>query len=133
MAVVLSKRLLIGVSYEQPYPEAKNPCSQNQQEPWIIARIYTQLESPSKELLDDIVPDRPIALFDSSGHNLLVNSKTLELAGIDSPRHQILSEEKLFEMKMAPTGLLKESAIESSSFHACRSAKHFEHLRERVA
>lgn len=43
--------------------------------------------SPRKELLDEIVPDRPVYLVSQTGHSAWVNSKTLELAGItrDTP------------------------------------------------
>ncbi len=42
---------------------------------------------PSKEILDAIIPDRPIALVSYDGHSLRVNSLTLERALIrkDTP------------------------------------------------
>ena len=44
-------------------------------------------DSPPKELLDEIVPDRPVFLYSQSGHSAWLNSKALELAGItkDTP------------------------------------------------
>jgi predicted amidohydrolase YtcJ len=38
---------------------------------------------PTKEMLDEIEPDRPIILMDEGGHSAWVNSKAFELAGID--------------------------------------------------
>ena len=38
---------------------------------------------PSKEILDALVPDRPIAIVSYDGHSLWVNSKTLERAQIN--------------------------------------------------
>ena len=39
---------------------------------------------PSRELLDAVVPDRPVFLPNRDGHGAWVNSKALELAGIDA-------------------------------------------------
>ena len=38
---------------------------------------------PTKEMLDAIVPDRPVVLVDDGGHSAWVNSKALQQAGID--------------------------------------------------
>ena len=38
--------------------------------------------TPSRELLDDIVPDRPVFLINRDGHSAWVNSRALELAGV---------------------------------------------------
>lgn len=37
---------------------------------------------PSKEALDEIIPDRPVIISDTSGHATWCNSKTLEICGI---------------------------------------------------
>ena len=39
--------------------------------------------TPDRALLDAIVPDRPVALDNRDGHGTWVNSKALELAGLD--------------------------------------------------
>lgn len=39
---------------------------------------------PSKELLDELVPDRPVYLGVADGHSAWVNSRALALAGIDA-------------------------------------------------
>ena len=53
---------------------------------------YTSFPSagPTKEQLDEIVPDRPVFLFAVDGHAAWVNSKGLEMAGItrDTPDPQ---------------------------------------------
>jgi len=38
---------------------------------------------PSRELLDSVVPDRPVFLPNRDGHGAWVNSRALELAGVD--------------------------------------------------
>ena len=61
----------------------------NPHDEWIVGGGWT-LDNfvptglPDKKLLDDIVPDRPVSLKSSDGHSLWVNSKALELAGIDA-------------------------------------------------
>ena len=40
--------------------------------------------TPSKELLDAVVPDRPVFVLNRDGHGAWVNSKALEMAGIDA-------------------------------------------------
>ena len=135
---VMERLLLIGVSSMSNLTQRlETYAAENQQEPWIIGFgwLYTQLESPSKEELDIIVPDRPIALFDSSGHNLLVNSRTLELAGIDETTSDPIGGSIVRDENGVPTGLLKEAAIEIVSpfmLSAYDDEAFLEHLRERV-
>lgn len=67
--------------------------------------------NPRKELLDKIVPDRPVLLDAFDGHSSWVNSRALEIAGItketpDPPRGRIERDPKTGE----PTGTLRESA-----------------------
>ena len=45
-------------------------------------------DSPSKELLNAIVPDRPVYLLSQTGHEAWVNSKMLELIGLDATSEQ---------------------------------------------
>ena len=54
-------------------------------EPWNLG-VFPD-NSPRKEPLDAIVPDRPVYLMSQSGHSAWVNSKALEMAGItrDTP------------------------------------------------
>lgn len=67
--------------------------------------------NPSKELLDQIVPDVPVYLEAADGHSAWVNSKALTIAGIgratpDPPKGHIEREPKSGE----PTGTLREAA-----------------------
>ena len=68
--------------------------------------------NPGKELIDAIVPDRPVVLIDQTGHNYWVNSKALELAGIDA---ETPTDDKYVIEKDAatgePTGTVRESAM----------------------
>jgi predicted amidohydrolase YtcJ len=68
--------------------------------------------NPSKQLLDQAVPDRPAILYAADGHSAWVNSKALELAGItkqtpDPPNGRIERDPSTRE----PSGTLREDAI----------------------
>jgi predicted amidohydrolase YtcJ len=65
---------------------------------------------PTKKILDDIVPDRPVYLVAFDGHSSWANSKALEMAGIDRntpdpPNGKIVRDEN-----GDATGALKEAA-----------------------
>jgi predicted amidohydrolase YtcJ len=67
---------------------------------------------PHKELLDEILPDRPAAFANVGGHGLWVNSKGLEAAGItrdtpDPPNGRIDRD-----ARGEPIGGLQEAAVE---------------------
>lgn len=80
---------------------------------WDISQYIPPVatQGPSKAVLDAVVPDRPVALQDSSLHNIWCNSKALELAGItkdtpDPPGGHIEKDPVTGE----PTGTLYETA-----------------------
>jgi predicted amidohydrolase YtcJ len=55
--------------------------------PWILGGGWYMADfldgSPPKEILDSIVPDRPVYLKSRDGHSAWVNSRALELGGIE--------------------------------------------------
>jgi predicted amidohydrolase YtcJ len=71
---------------------------------------------PTKEILDQYFPDRPIAIMSGDGHSLWVNSKALAIAGITKstqnpgadggPVRGII----VHDTKGEPTGVLEEGA-----------------------
>ncbi len=69
---------------------------------------------PTKNLLDQVFPHRPVAILSGDGHSLWVNSKALSLAHIDkntpnpggAARGTIVRDRKTGE----PTGVLEEGA-----------------------
>lgn len=67
--------------------------------------------NPGKALLDNIIPDRPVYISASDGHNAWVNSKALQLAGITAetpdPINGVIERDKNNE----PTGTLREEAM----------------------
>jgi len=67
---------------------------------------------PRRELLDAVVPDRPVLLTNRDGHGAWVNSKALELAGITSatPDPPLGRIER--DPDDTPVGMLQEAAVE---------------------
>ena len=66
--------------------------------------------NPTKQFLDTVVPDRPVFLITASGHEAILNSKALELAGIKDdtpdPQHGVIVRDS----SGVATGFLKEAA-----------------------
>lgn len=83
---------------------------------WIIGFGWYHLSwknktLPSKCSLDKVFPDKPVLLFNSEAHGAWVNSKALELCGIDrntlNPPYGEIAKDKAGE----PTGFLYETAM----------------------
>jgi len=68
--------------------------------------------NPSKTLLDEIVPDRAVALLDQTGHSLWLNSKALEVVAItaETPSDKSAIVEKDPDSG-EPTGVVREGTI----------------------
>jgi predicted amidohydrolase YtcJ len=85
-------------------------------QPWITgagwAPAWFPGGCPSKELLDAVVPDRPVLLPNTDGHGAWVNSKALEMAGLDAgtPDPQGGRIERLPDG--SPQGTLHEWAVD---------------------
>ncbi|WP_329466060.1 amidohydrolase [Streptomyces sp. NBC_01431] len=77
--------------------------------------------SPTRELLDRVVPDRPVYLPNRDHHGAWVNSRALALAGItrDTPDPADGRIER--DASGEPTGLLQEGAMDLVGRHTPRS------------
>jgi predicted amidohydrolase YtcJ len=78
---------------------------------WSLA-AFAPTGIPDKQLLDAVVPDRPVYLESSDGHSAWVNSKALSIAGItketaDPPGGRIDRDPRTGE----PVGSLQDSAM----------------------
>jgi predicted amidohydrolase YtcJ len=74
--------------------------------------------NPRKELLDKVVPDRPVYLTAADGHSAWVNTRALELAGVtaktpDPPSGRVERDPATGQ----PSGTLRESAMDLVSRH----------------
>ena len=104
-------------SSEDILSEVRAYAEANPEKQWIIGGQWLlgvfPKDNPSKKLLDDIVPDRPVALLDQTGHSMWLNSKAMELAGItiETPSSQLIVIEK--DGKTGePTGTIREQALQ---------------------
>ena len=85
--------------------------------PWIIgggwAMEYFPGGVPDKADLDAIVPDRPVFLFNRDVHGAWVNSKALEIAGIDASTPDPADGRYERHADGTPSGMLHEGAAYS--------------------
>ena len=78
-------------SLEQVLAKVKKYAEENPDKKTIFGASYSSFifdeKGPKKELLDEIVPDRPVYLMDHTLHSVWVNTKAYEVAGItkDTP------------------------------------------------
>ena len=83
---------------------------------WILGGGWAMPAFPSgtprREALDDIVPDRPVFLVNRDGHGAWVNSRALELAGIDAGTPDPSDGRIERDAVGAPTGTLHEGAMD---------------------
>lgn len=69
---------------------------------------------PRRKDIDPVSPDNPVVFGDFSGHTLLINSKALELAGINKDtRNPEGGEVERDPTSGEPTGILKELSAEA--------------------
>ncbi|WP_051428136.1 amidohydrolase [Bacillus sp. J33] len=84
-------------------------------DPFIIGSSWEQNQweegEPHRSYLDEVIPDRPVLLYQAEFHSAWVNSKALELAGIDKNTENPLYGEIGRDKHGEPTGLLVEHAV----------------------
>jgi predicted amidohydrolase YtcJ len=85
-------------------------------DPWVIGfswyHVYwKEKRLPHRSTLDRAVPDRPVFLFNAECHGAWVNSKALELAGIDRDTPDPPFGEIMRDENGEPTGFLYETAM----------------------
>ncbi len=85
---------------------------------WVQGRGWSteswhKPDSPNKSWLDPVTPTKPVFLNRMDGHQALVNSAALKLAGIDKsgPPDPTGGEIERDAATREPTGILKESAM----------------------
>jgi predicted amidohydrolase YtcJ len=73
--------------------------------------------TPGKELLDKLVPDRPVILHNRDGHGAWVNSAALAMAGIDHLMPDPADGRIERDAAGQPSGMLHEGAMELVEQH----------------
>jgi predicted amidohydrolase YtcJ len=83
--------------------------------PWILGGGWAMDEfpggCPSKDLLDVVVPDRPVYLPSRDGHSAWVNSRALEIAGITSDTADPADGRIERDANGEPMGTVHEGAV----------------------
>lgn len=78
---------------------------------------------PNRAMLDTVVPDQPVFLWDTSAHSAWVNSKALQLAGITrdtpNPKGGIIER----DASGRPTGIVRETAADMLYSHVPRATE----------
>jgi predicted amidohydrolase YtcJ len=106
-----------GGSEEAILSEIKAYADSNPEREWIIGGQWLAgtfpNDSPRRELLDRIVPDRPVAMLDQTGHSVWLNSKALGMAGItaETEVNQLIVIDK-DPSTGEPTGTVREQALQ---------------------
>ncbi|MGP4029894.1 amidohydrolase [Actinomadura sp. 3N407] len=78
---------------------------------WLIGgRYWPGAIDPHKAFLDEAFPDTPVMLHDRSAHNELLNSRALELAGINALTPDTTHGKIIRDASGEPTGELYEHA-----------------------
>jgi predicted amidohydrolase YtcJ len=88
----------------------------NPTRPWIQGGGWNMSAfprgAPEKGILDALVPDRPAALYSRDGHSLWVNSRALELAGVDASTPDPADGRIERDADGSPAGTLHEGACD---------------------
>lgn len=82
---------------------------------WIIGRgwnheVWNPAEMPTRSELDTVSPDIPVALTRTCSHMLWVNSRALDMAGIDKDTSDPFGGEYLRDGDGNPTGVMSDAA-----------------------
>lgn len=83
--------------------------------PWITGgrwstESWSEKSEPTKEWLDEAVPDRPVFLSRMDGHSAVANTKALQLAGVTKQTQDPEGGRVVKNAAGEPTGLLRETA-----------------------
>jgi predicted amidohydrolase YtcJ len=93
----------------------------NPDRPWIQGGGWNMSAfprgAPTKDILDALVPDRPVALYSRDGHSVWVNSTALEIAGVDAGTADPPDGRIEREDGGSPAGTLHEGASDLVARH----------------
>ena len=96
----------------------------NPQAPWIVGGGWSMDQfpggTPSRTLLDAVVPDRPVFLINRDHHDAWVNSIALRIAGVDRDTPDPVGGRIAREPDNYPVGTLHEEAANLVGRHAPR-------------
>ncbi len=104
-------------SEQQSADKVTQLLNNNPNADWITGRGWNQVlwpgkSFPTKQSLDAVSVDRPVVFERVDGHALWVNSKALQLAGIDRNSIDPSGGEIIRDAKGEPTGVLIDTAMD---------------------
>lgn len=116
LGVTLQQVNLVGTQSKEEVLERVTAFQKEKNSSYILGRGWDQndwevKEYPTKEELDSLFPDVPVALTRIDGHAFWANSKALELSGITSET-QIEGGEVVMGADGNPSGILIDSPME---------------------
>ena len=89
--------------------------------PWITGGGWSMSDfpggTPRREVLDALVPDRPVILYNRDGHGIWVNSLALQRGGVDASTPDPVDGRIERDPDGTPTGMLQEGAIDLVADH----------------
>ena len=98
-------------SLEVVLKKVKDYADANPDKETIFGASYSAFlfdeKGPNRKLLDEIVPDRPVFLMDHTLHAVWVNSKALEVAGINKETKDVTGGQYLRDDQGEATGAVK--------------------------
>jgi predicted amidohydrolase YtcJ len=95
--------------------------------------MFTTREWPTKELIDAVSPDNPVALSRADGHSVLVNSYIIKNSGITKDTPDPFGGEIMRDpVTGEPTGIFKESAMDLLRYGAVRVERTPEEEQQRT-
>jgi predicted amidohydrolase YtcJ len=104
------------VSEEETAQLVKEFADNRPDDPWVLGFTWYHVfwenkRMPHKSTLDRLISDRPVFLLNYEGHGAWVNSKALEICGIDRNTPDPEGGEIERDSNGEPTGILYENAM----------------------
>jgi len=94
--------------------------------------MFTNKEWPTKDLIDAVSPNNPVALSRTDGHSVLVNSYVIKNSGITKNTPDPFGGEIVRDpVTGEPTGIFKEAAMDLLKYGAVRVERTPEEEKER--
>lgn len=110
-------------SEEEAVQMVKQFADTRPNDPWVLGFTWYHVfwdnqQLPTKKSLDAVLPDRPVYLLDYEGHGAWINSKAMEICGIDRDTPNPPGGEIMRDANGDPTGFICESAMSLASKYA---------------
>ena len=108
---------LVGTeSYEEVIDRLSEMAERIPEGEWVRGRGWDQNDweetsFPTRGPLDEAIPDHPVAISRIDGHALLVNTRALELAGVDAETEAPAGGAIIRDESGEPTGVLVDNAM----------------------